>query len=154
MVLGCAAIMNGSKQNLSFQTSPDAAQVEVIDGMGVSYGTCITPCNLDLKRKKEYKVIFTKPGFGTVEMALERGTNGWIWGNILLGGIIGLVVDLTSGAAYKLSPSDVSVTLSPTSVSEVPIVNEGLVIIDIDNLSPEERSLLTKLESFEIPSNH
>jgi hypothetical protein len=145
--------MSGSKQEITFQATPEEARVEVVDAVGISYGSCITPCKLDLKRKEKYKVVFSKPGYDTVRVAIDHRTNGWIWGNILLGGVIGLVIDFTSGSAYKLSPRDVSATLSETTVSKLPELDEGLVIIDIDHLTDEERGRLTKLESFEISSS-
>jgi hypothetical protein len=40
-------------------------------------------------------------------MQLHRGTSGWVWGNIVFGGLIGLVVDASTGAMYKLTPEQV-----------------------------------------------
>ena len=36
------------------------------------------------------------------DTAIKAGVDGWIWGNILLGGIVGLIVDPMTGAACKL----------------------------------------------------
>lgn len=47
----------------------------------------------------------------TVEVTLVQTQNGWIWGNILVGGIIGLAIDFGTGAAYKLTPQEVNVAL-------------------------------------------
>jgi hypothetical protein len=44
-------------------------------------------------------------------MGLTRSVSGWVWGNIVFGGIIGLAVDAITGGLYKLSPEQVSAQL-------------------------------------------
>jgi len=51
-------------------------------------------------------------GYKTAEVMLENGSNGWVWGNLVFGGIIGLIVDFSNGAAKKLKPNEISVTLA------------------------------------------
>lgn len=154
-IIGCGAIIHGSKQNVMFQTNPDGASVEVYDAMDVSFGSCTTPCTLELKRKNEYKVILSKPGYQPAEMVIQKGTSGWIWGNLLFGGLIGLVVDLTSGSAYKLKNDMIEVTLSKTTIGAIPDLNtEGIVIIDFETLSDEEKAKVVKLESIDIGAGH
>ena len=146
---GCGAIMHGGHQQVVFETSPAGATVTVVDALGMSNGSCETPCSLDLKRKKEYRVTISKPGFSSVDMEIDRKTDGWIWGNILLGGIIGLVVDFTSGSAYRLSPKEVNVTLSPTSTGGITPSTDGptLVILDYAKLSAAEKERLRQFKS-------
>ncbi len=83
-IIGCAAIIHGSKQDISFQSTPSGATIEVFDGTNFSYGVCETPCTMQLKRKKSYKAVFSKPGYEKAEMIIENGTSGWIWGNLFL----------------------------------------------------------------------
>lgn len=40
-----------------------------------------------------------------------RNVSGWVWGNIVFGGIIGLAVDAISGGLYRLSPEQVMAEL-------------------------------------------
>ncbi len=144
VIAGCGAIMHGGHQSVSFESAPAGAMVTVTDALGMTAGSCETPCSLDLKRKREYKVSIAKTGFAPVQMEIDRRTDGWIWGNILFGGIIGLVVDFTSGSAYRLTPKQVSVTLSPTTTGGLDPNLDGpsLVIIDFAKLSPEEKERL------------
>jgi hypothetical protein len=87
---------------------PSGAKVVVKD---VQMAT--TPAVIELKRKEPNIVLrFEKEGYEPVEMALKRSVDGWIAGNILLGGLIGLAVDFIDGAAYKLSPSEVDAVLA------------------------------------------
>jgi len=156
VIIGCASIMHGTRETVVFESSPGGATVEVSDAMGVSYGTCETPCSIDLKRKREYKVKINKAGYAPVEMVIQRKSSGWIWGNILIGGVIGLIVDFTNGAAYKLSPTELHATLSKESVGHLPDGNQGdvLVIFDFDKLSLEEKDRLSKFEPIPWPTNH
>lgn len=47
----------------------------------------------------------------TRTVAVTRATNGWIWGNLVFGWIVGFIVDFATGSAYKLEPAVVNVTL-------------------------------------------
>jgi len=153
VLIGCASIIHGSKQPVTFESTPSGAFVEVTDAMGTSHGTCETPCKLDLKRKNPYKVTMTKTGFGPVTMTIDRKSDGWIWGNLVFGGIIGLIVDFSNGAAYKLSPAQMQVTLPAISGELLPADTEEptFVLIDIDNLSPEQQTAVRKYESVPWP---
>lgn len=146
---GCASIMHGTKQTILFQSSPDGATVLVADVLGVSHGDCETPCSIELKRKNEYSVTISKKGYESVELFIKRKSDGWIWGNILIGGIIGLIVDFSNGAAYRLSPEELNTTLSKESLSNLELNDNesNLVIIDIDKLSPVERANLSKYKA-------
>lgn len=152
--LGCCSIIHGTKQNIAFQSSPSGAMVEVKDAMGVSYGSCDTPCSLELKRQREYKVNIYKSGYASFEFVIQRKTDGWVFGNILFGGIIGLIVDFSNGAAYKLSPNEVQTTLSPSSLGSVNVNSKGelsLVFVDFDKLSKIEKDKVSKLPKMDLP---
>jgi hypothetical protein len=45
------------------------------------------------------------------EMATTRKVSGWVWGNIVFGGLIGLAVDAITGGLYNVNPDQVSGTL-------------------------------------------
>ena len=40
---------------------------------------------------------------------LMRPLGGWLFGNILIGGLIGIAIDFLTGSAYKLTPTTVDV---------------------------------------------
>ena len=149
---GCAAIMHGSKQSVSFESEPAGATVSVTDAFGMVQGGCETPCKLDLKRKHEYKVTIAKDGFDSVDLSIDKHTDGWIWGNLLFGGLIGLVVDLSSGSCYRLSPHDFSVTLTAKTMGDLRPGPSGvsLVIIDYARLSPAEKEKLKSIKPIPI----
>lgn len=108
MVLACATIMHGTSQDVSVNSVPTGAKVIV---KGVHMAT--TPAVVKLSRKESNIVLrFEKEGYEPVEVILNRSVDGWIAGNIVFGGLIGLAVDFINGAAYKLSPSEVNAAMT------------------------------------------
>lgn len=104
---GCATIMQGSKQNVGVSSSPSGAQISV-DNQAVG----VTPATVPLSRKDNHTVKLTLAGYQPYEVQLSRKTSGWVWGNIVFGGIPGLAIDAITGGMYKLTPEDVNVTLT------------------------------------------
>jgi hypothetical protein len=45
-------------------------------------------------------------------LPLARGANGWVFGNLFEGWIVGFVVDFATSSAYTLEPALVSVSLT------------------------------------------
>jgi hypothetical protein len=116
---GCATLMQGSKQNVGFSSTPSGATIFVDNQqMGV------TPATVALKRKSNHTVRLELAGYQPYEVALSRKTSGWVWGNLVFGGIPGLAVDAISGGLYKLTPEDVQGTLaaSGTAMNDVMVV--------------------------------
>lgn len=148
---GCATIIHGGTQDIRVSSQPPGAVVRV-QGMATT-----TPGVLKLERKGTYTLVFEKEGYKAVEVQLNKTVDGWLFGNIIFGGLIGLVIDFVSGAAYKLTPSEVNSVLeylpppgTPGSPIPAPMKptsknlhrNDVVVFVDFDRLSPELRSRL------------
>ncbi len=84
------------------------ATVHTSDG-----ATYTTPAKITLKRNKDHVLAVTLAGHQTQQVALSSVLSGAMFGNILLGGIIGGIVDASSGAAWKLEPEAVAITMQP-----------------------------------------
>lgn len=113
---GCATIVSGKTQDFNIRTSPSGADV-LIDG--TIAGT--TPMIANLIRKRRHEIVIKKAGYPTVTRATTRGFNWWYVGNLIFGGIIGLIVDPISGAMYKIKPEEIHVDFNasePAAVSE------------------------------------
>lgn len=106
LLTNCATIMSGSKQNIHFDSSPGAADI-YIDEIAVGK----TPFQIKLERKSEHHVMIKLDGYKTYETSLTRKFNAWYVGNILIGGIIGLIIDPITGAIYNLSPDQINAPL-------------------------------------------
>jgi hypothetical protein len=69
-----------------------------------------TPAALNLSSgagffsRAEYQVKFMLPGHDTKVVPIAFKLDGWYWGNILIGGLLGMIiVDPATGAMWKLS---------------------------------------------------
>jgi len=109
---GCAAILGGgSNQALSIEGTPSAARYTIRSSSGIQMSAGNIPTSVILPRKNEYQIDVSLEGYETQTVAVTRGTNGWIWGNLVIGWIVGFIVDFATGAAYKLEPAIVNVAL-------------------------------------------
>jgi len=103
----CATIVSGSKQNVKFSSNPSTATI-FIDEVEVGK----TPFEVRLERKNEHSVRIKLEGYQTYETRLTKKFNGWYIGNLLFGGIIGLIIDPITGAMYNLSPSEINAEMN------------------------------------------
>lgn len=109
LVVGCASIMTGTSQQVSFASDPSGAKVD-IQPSGFQ-GT--TPFTVDLKKGRGYIATARKEGYEKAVQSIGTTFNGWFIGNILLGGIIGMIVDLADGAYMNLDRDTVNFRLEP-----------------------------------------
>ena len=109
---GCATLVGGgTSQPVSFASQPTSASFVVKSSSGLQMAQGKTPTTIQLPRKNEYQLEITAPGYQPQSMVLTKGINGWLWANVLLGGVVGGAIDFASGAAWKLEPALVNVTL-------------------------------------------
>jgi hypothetical protein len=140
---GCASIMQGGTQPVTIKSVPDGAVVSVVNRNGDKIHTGTAPVTLTLNRgagyfkPETYTIVVTKDGFDRKEMTITGTLSGWYIGNILFGGLIGmLAVDPVTGAMYTL-PDDVTATLqgSPAKTTQA----GTLTVVSTDSLTPEQR---------------
>jgi hypothetical protein len=109
LLSGCATIVHlGSNEELSVSSDPSGATV-VIDGTERG----VTPLATKVERKKDHAVVLTKEGFEENQSRVESHISWWIAGNVILGGLVGILVDVMSGGGYTIEPDKVAVTLKP-----------------------------------------
>lgn len=82
-----------------------------------------TPAEIELKRLEAATIFIEKKGYLPVRAYLDRESD-WnallpYLGNILIGGLIGMSIDLSSGALPRLDPDVVDVSLEPIVEGEV-----------------------------------
>lgn len=138
---GCATIVSGRSQNIVVETDPSGANVTIDDHLKVS------PATFTLKKTQLYSVRIEKEGFQSQQLEIKRGMGGWIFGNILFGGLIGVAVDVGTGSMYKLSPGNIhQVLVQDTSVQSSPkligasMVEKGTSKCDNFDVKSEEWS--------------
>jgi len=116
---GCASITRGTTDQVQIQSEPAGAEVHTSMGQ-----VCTTPCTLQFNRKDEFTVTATKPGYHSAQMPVGTrvavgGAAGFA-GNVLIGGVVGMAVDASTGAALEHYPNPVMLTLVPLRKGEVP----------------------------------
>ena len=108
---GCAAIIDGTQQPLTIDTTPvRGAECTLTNDKG-SWTLAETPGQIIVHRAYDDLTINCKKDDMTGLTVTESKTKGWFWGNILFGGIIGMSVDGFGGAGYDY-PTTISVPLS------------------------------------------
>jgi hypothetical protein len=83
--------MQGTKQQIGISSNPSGANV-IIDGK--NFGN--TPLTAELSRKDNHIVKIELDGFLPYETTLTKKVSGWVAGNIIFGGLIGLAIDAIS----------------------------------------------------------
>ena len=109
---GCASVTRGTTEVVQIVSNPPGAEVRTTSGLA-----CLTPCALPMGRKDEFVATFSKEGYEPVSVPVVTrvagtGAAGFV-GNALLGGVIGMGVDVVTGAAMDHCPNPVVVTMRP-----------------------------------------
>jgi hypothetical protein len=119
----CASIMHGTSQDVGISSSPTNANVTVDNGVKAQ-----TPFVAKLSRKDNHIIRVAADGYAPADLTLTRSTSGWVWGNVLFGGLIGLAVDAMTGGLYNLSPEQLTATLAKQTGSIAPS-KDGIYVI-------------------------
>ncbi|MFZ1809011.1 MAG: PEGA domain-containing protein [Cyclobacteriaceae bacterium] len=133
LVTGCASIIHGPTQSVDFSSQPSGAKI-TIDGQ--DYG--VTPKSVDLRRKgrlkgenkdkKEYAVKIELEGFYPYEIKIKREMDGWFLGNIIFGGLIGIIIDAANGSMYKLTPDQIIAQMGNATAMNSNIADDKIYI--------------------------
>lgn len=124
-LVNCATIVSKNSYPVSFSSNPSGCKVVVKDDKGAVVHQGLTPSSAVLSsrggyfRPASYTIDFSKSGQPVQSVQLTATMNGWYLGNILIGGLIGmLVVDPSTGAMWSL-PDNVNANLTPiTSIDD------------------------------------
>jgi uncharacterized protein YceK len=125
VITGCASIIHGTTQKVGVSSTPTGAAV-TIDNKPLGN----TPLFADLSRKNEHIVTIEMPGYDKTELTLTKSVSGWVWGNIVFGGLIGLAVDAISGGLYNLSPEQLNAELRKSDVG-VSSTEDGVFVVAV-----------------------
>ena len=102
----CATIFTGTTQRIAIDSNPEGAACDVTQAGVVVAHVPRTPDVVDVSRgSAEIQVSCTKQGYRTQRVAELSGAEGWVFGNFVIGGLLGVVIDFSSGAAYHYHPS-------------------------------------------------
>ncbi len=106
----CSSIFNGSTQKVTIRSNEDGADIFV---NGDNKGK--TPAVIKLKRGKEHIIEIKKAGYDAYRVTTDKSLAGMFWGNLLCGGLVGMVIDLATGNAYNVEPTLINAQLTKTT---------------------------------------
>jgi len=145
----CASIVTKTTYPISINSNPQGADIRITDKKGkeIFYGK--TPATVDLKAgagffsSASYIVDFSLDGYDSTTIPIQHKLEGWYFGNILLGGVIGmLIVDPATGAMW--TPKTQNVLAILTEKSSVKL-SPKLEIMDINDIPDEMKDQLIRL---------
>ena len=140
----CATVTRGTTNQVQLISEPAGAEVKTSLGQ-----TCTTPCTVEVNRKSEFVAVFSKDGYQDASIPVQTrvagsGAAGFA-GNVIIGGVVGMVADAATGATLEHYPNPVSVTLEAVRKSKrVPSRKEKLpptsMLLDLQSRSGEQPS--------------
>jgi hypothetical protein len=145
---GCSSIVSKSEYPVAINSSPDQATFIIKNRAGQEIHSGITPQTVTLKssagffKGESYSIALNKEGYSEKQFTLTSTVDGWYFGNILFGGLVGmLIVDPATGAMYKLPPSvDVNFDEAPLAAN-----TDELIIGTLDSLTEEQKARLVAI---------
>jgi hypothetical protein len=148
---GCATIVHGGPRPISVGSSPSGAKVSIYDRSNVLVQTNTTPFVAQLNTKygyfkgQTYRLVFELPDHANAEVKLDSSLSGWYFGNLIFGGVIGmLIVDPLTGAMYNLTPEKIEQPLSPAQ-AQVIRERKGLLVVLASQATAHERAQMVRL---------
>lgn len=140
-VAGCCSIIHGTRQEIGVSSNPTGAMVFV---NGAQKGT--TPVTLDLKRNSSQKIRVELDGYQPYEISLTKSVSGWVWGNIVFGGLIGLAIDAIDGAIYKIKPENIQANLLASAGAALKVEMTKGAPEDAEKIGQMEKTTAEKLK--------
>lgn len=116
LAVNCSTIVHQTTQKIPVKSDPPGANVIVACGDVENDPQAVTPTTVRVHRKPNFcQISLTKEGYERTDVQLGKTMSALYLGNILIGGIIGLIVDGVNGAMWNRKPGTVDVTLKPVA---------------------------------------
>lgn len=148
---GCATIVHSGPRSIPVASSPPGAQVSIYDRDNNLVMTNTTPFVAKLSTKagyfksQNYRLEFALAGHAPAVVGLDSSVSAWYFGNIVLGGLIGmLIVDPLTGAMYNLTPDKIDQPLTP---SQARVIREGkgVLVVLASQATEQERDNMVRV---------
>ena len=143
----CATIFSGNTSLVTVHSEPSKATITITDRKDKVVYSGHTPANFRLKSgagfftKASYNVKFELAGFDDRIVPIRSTINGWYFGNILIGGALGmLIIDPATGAMWKIKNNFIDEKLAPKQNNIT-----SLKIVDIKTIPSEWKKHLISI---------
>jgi hypothetical protein len=151
-ITGCATIVHSGPRAISVASTPPGAKVSIYDRSNTLVMTNTTPFVATLTTKygyfkgQTYQLVFEMPAYTKAEVNLRSSVSGWYIGNLMFGGLIGmLIVDPITGAMYNLTPEKIQQSLT-ASEAEVIRSGKGVLVVLAAQTTVPERAEMVRLK--------
>jgi hypothetical protein len=149
----CATIFGSTSTLVGVDTDPQGATVKITNRKGNVVYEGQTPATVSLKNSNGYfqrgiyQVDLSMEGCQTHHVTISAHLNGWYFGNVLIGGALGmLIIDPLTGAMYKLDQKFVREKMTPkTAAISSPGDGNGLKIYALRDVPADWQGHLQKL---------
>lgn len=149
LLSSCASIVSKSHWPVAIGSTPTGAGVAIFNRDGKEIYSGKTPTSLTLKgangffRREAYKIKFSLDGAVVKEYDLHVSVNGWYWGNIIFGGLIGmLILDPATGAMYRVDQDVISQNLTASGRNDA----RELKVYGINEVPENLKSHLVRID--------
>lgn len=118
-ISGCASIAKGTSQYITVNTNPSGATCKLLREEKTIAIVHPTPGKVVIDKDKDtINVVCKKDEYQDSAVVIPAKFQGMTFGNILIGGLIGLAVDAGSGAMHHYQPM-LTITMIPESFNSI-----------------------------------
>ncbi|HUK01948.1 MAG TPA: hypothetical protein VLW26_06680 [Steroidobacteraceae bacterium] len=150
-ICGCATIVHSGPRAISVASTPAGAKVSIYDRSNTLVQTNTTPFIAYLPTKygyfkgQDYRLVFELADHAPAEVRLKSELSGWYAGNLLFGGLVGmLIVDPLTGAMFNLSPQKIQQPLTATQ-AQVIRDRQGFLVVLASQITEGERAQMVRV---------
>ena len=149
LLSGCSSLVSDSKYPVAIASTPNQASFILKNKDGVIVQSGKTPTSIVLNASsgffqgEKYTLFLNKEGYAEKTVIIDSSVDGWYFGNIIFGGLIGLlIIDPATGAMFKLPErSDTALDLEAVPENE----DDSITVTLIDSIPLSERSSLIQV---------
>lgn len=113
---GCASILSGSHQKLELSVQPPGTEVSAYRWTGERMvGPVTSPGSIEVHRPAEmepYLLVASRANSCPMYWSTSAEENPITYGNLILGGVVGLLIDSSTGAGWSVVPATISGNLA------------------------------------------
>lgn len=120
LLTGCGTVVRGTTEDVVIDVQPADAEVTTT----LNHRCTAMPCVVKVSRKDKFTVTARREGYVPQSVYVDtkvsgKGAAGFA-GNILAGGVVGMGVDVATGATLDHTPNPVVIRLQPDNAPAMP----------------------------------